>query len=369
MKNGVGFLNFLHHDLLIKILTSLDDPSDLVRFSAVSLSCRHFVITNGLCKRLCLRMFPQLSRVDHVNELGGTAKRHAEAGSSNFMEWEALEREHRVYALLARYCLSSAVGNCISEAIMASSTDNYPQESIDNTLEPRDRVAWRASYWSSKGQRNPAAPERLTYKLVGDLCVVTEIKIKPFQAYFHIGYPIYSAKSVRFRMGHIKSSMENHVDDSYQDSGNDKFVWTYTSQEFPMAQENHLQCFKLPDPILCIGGILQIELLERVQGCWNGLFYICVSNVQAMGRPLSPAFGIQILEPPEKFVLEALSHAQPTLPEQTSSESSLQMRVKDLEQIVNSLLAYVDEVEENGFGWDTDTEESDADEEGEDGIE
>ena len=37
-------------------------------------------------------------------------------------------------------------------------------------------------------------------------------------------------------MGHLKSSIDNLVDESCQDSGNDKFVWTYTSQEFPMAQ-------------------------------------------------------------------------------------------------------------------------------------
>ena len=126
-------------------------------------------------------MFPQLSRVDHVNELGGTSKGHVEAGSSNFMEWEALEREHRVYAFLARGCLSFAVRGCISEAIIASSTDIYPEESIDNTLEPRDRVAHRASYWSSEGQSNPAVPETLTYELVSDLCVITEINIRPFQ--------------------------------------------------------------------------------------------------------------------------------------------------------------------------------------------
>ncbi|XWS35738.1 hypothetical protein CRYUN_Cryun20dG0022000 [Craigia yunnanensis] len=326
------------------------------------------VITNGLCKHLCLRRFPQLSRVDHVYELGGTVKRHAEAGSSNFMEWEALEREHRVYAFLAHHCLSFAVRKCILEAIIASSTDNYPEERIDNTLEPRDRVARRASYWSSKGQSNPAVPETLTYKLVADLCVITEIKIRPFQAYFQLGYPIYSAKSVRFRMGHIKSSMDNHVDGSCQDCGNDKFVWTYTSQEFPMAQEYHLQNFKLPEPILCIGGILQIELLGRVQRQeMDGLFYICVSHVQVMGRPLSPAFGIQILAPSEKFVLKVLNYAQPTLHEQTSSpSSSLQMRVRDLEQIMNLLQGNVDGIVE--YGWDIDDEESDEDEDEEEDV-
>ncbi|TYI19479.1 hypothetical protein ES332_A07G167400v1 [Gossypium tomentosum] len=352
MKNGDDFLNFLPCDLSIKILTALEGPSDLVRITAVSRNWRHFVIRHGLCKHLSLQMFPQLSRVDRVNELGGSTKGHAGAGSSNFMEWEALEREHRAYAFLARCCLSTTAGDCISEAIIASTTDNYPEESICNTLEPRDRVARTASYWSSKGQKNPAVPETLTYRLIADLCVVTEIKIRPFQAFFQFGYPIYSAKSVRFRMGHIKDA-----DESCQDSGTDRFAWTYTSQEFEMAQENRLQTFKLLEPILCIGGILQIELLSRVQRQEiDGLFYICVSHVQVVGRPLSPAFGIQILEPPEKFVLEVQSYSLPTLPEQMSSITSLQMRVRDLEQILNLLQGNEGEVE-YGYEWEVEDED------------
>ncbi|KAB2002861.1 hypothetical protein ES319_D11G093200v1 [Gossypium barbadense] len=278
MKNGLDFLNLLNCDVSLKILTNLEDPSDLVRFSAVSRSWRQFVIENGLLKHLCRRMFPQLSRVDHVNELCGTAKGHAEAGSSNFMEWEALKREHRVYAFFARGCLSFAPRECIYEAIIASSTDNDPEEGIHNTLEPRDRVARRASYWSSKGQSNPAVPETLTYRLCADLCVITEINVRPFQAYFQIGKPIYSANSVRFRMGHVKSCMDNIVKESCQDCGNEKFAWTYTSQEFPMAQENCLQNFRLPEPVLCIGGILQIELLGRVQRQEMDSFtiYVCL---------------------------------------------------------------------------------------------
>lgn len=42
-----------------------------------------------------------------------------------------------------------------------------------------------------------------------------------------------------------------------------------------MKQENRLQKFKLPEPALCIGGILQIELLGRVQKQeMDGLYYI-----------------------------------------------------------------------------------------------
>ncbi|KAH1080891.1 hypothetical protein J1N35_020652 [Gossypium stocksii] len=384
MKNGLDFLDLLNCDVSLKILTNLEDPSDLVRFSAVSRSWRQFVIENGLLKHLCWRMFPEISRVDHVNELCGTAKGHAEAGSSNFMEWEALKREHRVYAFFARGCLSFALRECIYEAIIASSTDNDPEEGIHNTLEPRDRVARRASYWSSKGQSNPAVPETLTYRLCADLCVITEINIRPFQAYFQIGKPIYSANAVRFRMGHVKSCMDNIVKESCQDCGNDKscmdnivkkscqdcgnekFAWTYTSQEFPMAQENCLQNFRLPEPVLCIGGILKIELLGRVQRQeMDSLYYICVSHVQVVGRPLSPAFGIQTFEHSEKFVLEALSYKQPTSPAQSSSAPTLQMRVRDLEQILNLLRGNVVDVVEYGYEWEIEDEESDEEDEDE----
>ncbi|XP_035539455.1 F-box protein At4g00755-like isoform X2 [Juglans regia] len=171
--------------------------------------------------------------------------------------------------------------------------------------------SWRhfdTSYWSSKGQSNPAVPETLVYKLADDFCVITEINLRPFQVYFHEGLPIYSAKSVRFRMGHPKSPTDSGNDllgYSLPDSVDDKFIWTYTSQEFPMAQESHLQKFRLPEPVLCVGGILQIELLGRVQRCEiDGLYYICISFVQVLGRPLSPALGVEILEPCGKFVLK-----------------------------------------------------------------
>ena len=40
-------------------------------------------------------------------------------------------------------------------------------------------------------------------------------------------------------------------------------------------QENSLQNFKLPEPVVCIGGILKIELLGRVQRQeMDDLFYI-----------------------------------------------------------------------------------------------
>ena len=129
-------------------------------------------------------MFPQLSRVAHVMELNKCgAKEPIEVGSSYSMEWESLARDHRVYATLARVCTSFHPENCISKAISASSTDNYPDESIENTLQSADIVPLpqTAFYWSSKGQKDPAVPETLIYMLKSEFCVITEINICPFE--------------------------------------------------------------------------------------------------------------------------------------------------------------------------------------------
>ncbi|XP_065864753.1 F-box protein At4g00755 isoform X2 [Euphorbia lathyris] len=286
-------------------------------------------------------MFPCLSEVDHVMEPNSDTEGSLEVGCSKSVEWENLKREHRVYAFLAHSFSSVPLRPCILDAICASSTDNYPEESIHNTLEPRDIVERRASYWSSKGQRKRTVPETLTYKLLADICVITEISVQPFQAFFQWGSPIYSPKSVRFRMGHPKSPMDDPIGEPCDNCADDSFIWTYTSPEFPMAQENRLQKFKLPEPVLCIGGVLQVQLCGRVQRQeMDGLFYICVSHVEVIGRPLSDAFSIGFLESSGKFVLSVHSYTQQCLPNETSCElpyAYLEGRVRDLEQIMNLL--------------------------------
>ncbi|KAJ8748846.1 hypothetical protein K2173_013277 [Erythroxylum novogranatense] len=366
METSVDFLNYLDRDVSLKIFTRLEDPADLVRLSSVSRSWRHFVVANGLSKQLCLRMFPCLDRVVCVTEPNCGQNKSLEVGcSSKFMEWENLEREHRVYSFLARGFSSFPLTECVSDAISASSTDNYPLESIRNTLEPRDIVARRASYWSSKGQSNPAVPETLIYKLDSDICVITEIGVHPFRAYFQLGYPIYSAKAVRFRLGHAKVPVQDPVGERPDCCPDDNFVWTYTSPEFPMAQENRLQRFELPEPALCIGGILQVELLGRVQRQdIDGLFYICICHVRAVGRSFWPAFSAEIIEPSGKFVLkaQAYTHPGPSLPEEEPcrlQEASLPRLAGNLEQIVNMLRGQVVMVEEFRDGENDESDEDD----------
>ncbi|CAL5404963.1 unnamed protein product [Camellia sinensis] len=267
------------------------------------------LIKNHLSKQLCLRMFPEISSVARIIEVENMIE-PVKVKPDNSMEWECLERDHRVYSFLARGLTTSLRKDCISEALGASSTDHYLEESIHNTLEPSDMVEDRASYWSSVGESDPAVPEMLLYELISNLCIISEIHIQPFQVYFELGFPIYSAKAVRFRMGCLRSLTEIGSDssdesDAVHESADNLFEWTYTSPEFPMAQENRLQKFKLPEPVLCIGGILQIELLGRAQREEiDGLYYICISHVQAVGRPLSLGFDVDIHDPMGRCTLK-----------------------------------------------------------------
>lgn len=149
------------------------------------------VIENGLAKHLCLKTFPQLSSIiSVVNANEGTMMPSVNVETKPAVEWEGLKRDHKVYASLLQAITKSKVSpkDCIANAVSASSTDNYPDESVVNTLNPRDRFIRRASYWSSKGQSNPEVPETLIYKLRAGIWVITEVDIQPFEGVCHLNF-------------------------------------------------------------------------------------------------------------------------------------------------------------------------------------
>lgn len=139
------------------------------------------VVENDLCKQLCLKMVPEISDVVHSIEVDNMIEPVSDVVGKS-MNWERLKRNHKVYAFLA-FDLTPMMRtkNCISKAITASSTNNYLDESIQNTLEPGDRTENRASYWLSEGQSHPEVPETLVYELYSKACLVTEVHVQPFQ--------------------------------------------------------------------------------------------------------------------------------------------------------------------------------------------
>lgn len=311
MEESNDFLQRLNADMARNVLQYLEAPADIAHFAAVSRSWRQFVVECGCSKELCIRLFPEISKFNCVVEFSQTINSEG-TSSSKGLEWQNLEAEHRVYTQLARNLMSPPIDKgCIQEPISASSTDNFPDENIMYTLDPRpvDDGTGRPSYWSSAGKSNAEVSETLTYRLSSRLCIVHEVKIHPFQAYFQVGRPIYSAKAVCFRFGRSRSSTEltyQMIDGPMprDEPANEDYVWTYESPVFLMQQEDRLQTFKLPRPVLCIGGILQIELLGRVQKQeMDGLYYICVCHAQVVGRPLS-AFDFEALESQEHYILK-----------------------------------------------------------------
>ncbi|XP_026409270.1 F-box protein At4g00755-like isoform X2 [Papaver somniferum] len=200
---SIDFAQLLNGDLSTIIISKLDDPADVVRVASVSHTWRQFVIASGFSKSLCLRLFPEIS-----NDVKAIVENNIiepfEVETTGSVEVEKLKKNHTVYALLARGLAPSLAAGCIVEAISISSTDHYREENIHNTLEPRERVKGRLSYWSSMGESNPEVHETLTYKFVSKLCCITEINIRPFQDHFDHDFPIYSARAARFRMGHVR---------------------------------------------------------------------------------------------------------------------------------------------------------------------
>ncbi|KAI5069275.1 hypothetical protein GOP47_0015576, partial [Adiantum capillus-veneris] len=262
---------------------------------------------------MCMKAFPEFGTKLKCFIDGGIVEDLAhreEEGSSQYH----LELLSSTYCLLLQRLLSPPLQRtCIAEPLHASSTDNLPRESIAQTLYPEPEYSEEAhSYWSSKGEASTGMPETLTYRLVSDLCVVHDVKIQPFLASFQPGNPIYSSQMIRFRFGYSRlskprwSGLFQCIKERPRKATTDDYVWTYVSPTFPMAQENTLQTFRLPKPTLCIGGILQVELIGRVQTqATDGLYYICVSHVFVTGRPVLN-FNLELIDPKGQVVLRRL---------------------------------------------------------------
>ncbi|RCV29519.1 hypothetical protein SETIT_6G020100v2 [Setaria italica] len=302
----MDFVDRLGPDASAAVFAVLRDPADLAHAAAVSRSWRTLVMVVHMSKIQCLRLCPEVASFTRIeleqptNSASGSDSgvNEEDAGSTAATTtWENYKTEKMVYMHLVHALFSPHTWmSCITACLGASSTDNFPGESIQNTLEPRERVNNWPCYWSSGGQEDPAVPEFLVYKLCSDLCLIDEIRIQPFRAYFQRGLPIYSSQYVRFKFGcpKLPLRLEDLVSEENEGqlTADDNYIWMYTSSEFPMLQKNVLQSFKLPRPVLCIGGVVKVEFLGRIQKQReDDQYYICVSHVQVLGTPLPREFG------------------------------------------------------------------------------
>eukprot|EP00249_Psilotum_nudum_P013999 c24613_g1_i2 orf=366-1115(+) len=228
----------LDDDTIIHILKFLDMARDLSHAACVSHSWRRYVCKGCLTRELSMKCFPEVGSFKQVTEEGFPVPCEQSVGIT-------LEREYFIYGCLLHELQAPIFeSSCIVEPLHASSTDDFPRESIAQTLFPSSRHpdGGTSSYWCSKGESDTDTPETLTYRLIDRLCVVHEVKIQPFLAYFQPDGPIYSAKSVRFRFGYAKtprphwSGLLESLGTSSENSFHADYIWTYESPKFPMAQ-------------------------------------------------------------------------------------------------------------------------------------
>jgi hypothetical protein len=117
------------------------------------------VIENGLCKKLCLKMVPEVSGAVFSIEVDNVIEPDSDMLERSYTDWEFLKRNHKVYAHLA-FGLTPMRNNCISKNIYVT-YPNHLKEGTVKTLEP--------------------ASETLLYELCSDICLVTEIHVHTFK--------------------------------------------------------------------------------------------------------------------------------------------------------------------------------------------
>ena len=113
------------------------------------------MIDREFCKTLCRRICPEVANFTRAVVV---TRSPPASDPSRDSEFRTRERDHVVYSYLGGALVSAKPSmDCILRCIGASTTDYFPEETIQNTLDPRDRVNHRPSYWSSAGHDDPDA--------------------------------------------------------------------------------------------------------------------------------------------------------------------------------------------------------------------
>ncbi|KAK8938202.1 hypothetical protein KSP40_PGU007870 [Platanthera guangdongensis] len=274
-RGGGNLLERLGPDLSAAVLLRMEDPADLVRSASVSHSWRRFVIANRFCKMLCLRMAPEISCFVRAVEAGSFSD-HVKVHCKCSVQLEILESEHKIYAYLGFRLVSLRfLKELTLQPIVFSDT-------ADRMENMQQNIIVRNMNFSFSSSRRQFLQ---TYKLVADFCVVHEIKVHPI---IDITYStiMYKPRTLCFRLGHLRDENANH-----EESPEQNYNWTYVSTEFSLAQTVNVQSIKLPRSIICIGGLLQIELMSSGSPT-DELFDKSIPKIEAIGHSLAPTLDV-----------------------------------------------------------------------------
>ncbi|KAH9624520.1 hypothetical protein KSS87_019494 [Heliosperma pusillum] len=296
MARSYDFVERLPMELSMKILMCVYDSGTLAGCCGVSKAWRRFVIKNGLCKQLCLKLCPEASKIINVVEVLDKPERVCQSETLRINKM--LERNHRAFSLLGIYLTSFRYDEEVEQKVCVSSYGRLPDEevsSIDNE---------NPTFWSSNGNKDPTNPDTVVFKTIRKLCVIKEIHLLNFEGTYVPEFPMYPAKAVRFSLGCRSPFIEKTASRShYYDD--DMFIWTYTSPEFPMPQNTGLHVFRLPRPIFSIGGIIKMELLGRVRkNNFDDLYYASVISYEPIRQDVCGMFDVDIVDDTGNCILK-----------------------------------------------------------------
>jgi hypothetical protein len=155
----------------------------------------------------------------------------------------------------------------IARTCDVSSTD-HPSQSILETLNDSE-----SDFWSSTGSGSTDVNEFVAYELKEPICLVKEIHLSFFAAYYQRNTPLYISQQVRFKFGFKFEACKESE-------------WVYVSPAYSVAETKEPQVFKLPKWIPC--HFVRIEMIGKVQTqSVDALYYTCLQRVRAVGFPFT----------------------------------------------------------------------------------
>lgn len=267
-------------ELLDHIFSFLDPLTDLRTAQCVCHTFRLAFINQRIWSRLCAALYPPLAPYIDNMDTGRLSLIFSFYPPDNDLVPLHIACQ-RLYSSLHKAVMEPPEPySLIAAPLRASSTDHDPEEGIENTLHPLVRSEDPLCYWSSEGSFDKESGEWLQYDFAHELCIVKEVQLRPYKAYFQRGNPIYAPQRVSFKAMQFTG---RPGDDAVQVG---PFDWE--SEEFPVECENdRVQSFRLPTPMLFARSIFQVNLLGRTQTQEaDGMYYTCMGYLKVVGCPL-----------------------------------------------------------------------------------